>query len=91
MNDEIVINGKTSNWLEECVRLAKSRTPFILVEFDYMSRENNSYCRDYIEQEHGYLHECVGTEKYRFTPLPDFERPTHNHPPDFNFSDSPEN
>ncbi len=90
MNEKIIVNGRNEGWLQEACNLASARTPFTLVDFNYMTKENFSFCRAYIEQDYGFKHESEGALVHHFIPLADFARPTHNYPPDFVFSGSPE-
>jgi hypothetical protein len=86
--NEIIIDGHDYEWRQKSRQLAESRTPFTLVEFDYL--ENFTFCRCYIEQEYGYKRESKGSYVHHFTPLPKFVKPTHNYPVGFIFSGSPE-
>lgn len=88
MIDEIIISGRDSDWKQKARQLAESRTPFTLAEFNYL--ENFTFCRCYIEQDHGYKYESKGEHVHQFTPLPNFTKPTHNYPPGFVFSEMPE-
>lgn len=88
MNDKITIDGQHGEWRQRTLQLAEARTPFTLVKFNYL--EEFAFCRCYIEQDHGFKHEPEGALVHHFTPLTEFLKPTHNCPPGFVFSGSPE-
>ena len=86
--NEIIINGQNGEWLHKAQKPAEARIPFSLVEFNYF--QNYSFCRCYIEQEHGFNHESDGAFVHHFTPMTNFVKPVPNYPPGFVFSVSPE-
>jgi hypothetical protein len=72
VSKKIIINGQNEGWLQEACKLASARTPFTLVKFDYMAKENFSFCRVYIEQDYGFKHESEGALVHHFNPPADF-------------------